>query len=156
MPGAIDYAALQIVPDPDTREWWAATKEHRYLVRQCNACGHKWFPAFPACARCGSMDVGWFETAGKGEIHSYIVVEQPILAAFRQAVPYVVALIELPDTRGEDGSVVRMGGVLLDDEAAVAIGLPVEVVYEETPNPEIVMPRWKISGTTEDSWKFVD
>src|ERR1700674_1800220 len=66
MPGPIDYTKLRILPDFDTAEWWAGTKQHKYLVRQCKACGHKWFPPiFPACAKCASMDVGWFETRGK-------------------------------------------------------------------------------------------
>ena len=82
MPGQIDYSKIQIIPDPDTVEWWAGTKQHKFLVRQCKSCGHKWFPPFPACAKCTSMDLTWFETSGKGVIHSYVVVTQPILAAF--------------------------------------------------------------------------
>ena len=83
MPPQIDYSKIQIVPDPDTVEWWEGTKRHKFLVRQCKACGHKWFPPiFPACAKCASMDVGWFETAGKGTIYSYVVVVQPIVGAF--------------------------------------------------------------------------
>jgi len=63
----IDYSKLRIHPDPDTREWWEATRKRKYLVRQCNLCGHKWFPPnIPACSKCTSMDIGWFETAGKG------------------------------------------------------------------------------------------
>jgi uncharacterized OB-fold protein len=71
MPGPIDYSKLRILPDFDTVEWWAGTRQRKYLVRQCKACGHKWFPPiFPACAKCASMDVAWFETGGKGTIYS--------------------------------------------------------------------------------------
>ncbi len=156
MPGPIDYSKIQIVPDFDTAEWWEGTRRHKYLVRQCRECGHKWFPPSPACSRCTSMDLTWFETRGTGVLHSYIVVTQPILSAFVEAVPYVVGLIELDDCRGPDGSVVRVVGVLLDDEEEVAIGLPVRVVFEETPDPNIVVPRWKISGTAENTWKFTE
>src|SRR5579863_956248 len=100
MPGPIDYTKLRIVPDFDTREWWEGTKQHKYLVRQCRKCGHKWFPpTFPACGKCASMDIGWFETAGKGVLHCYVVVVQPIVGAFVGTVPYVVGVIELDDCR---------------------------------------------------------
>lgn len=156
MPGPIDYSKIVIVPDFDTAEWWMGTKQHKYLVRQCNDCSHKWFPPFPACSKCTSMDLSWFETSGKGVIHSYVVVTQPILSAFIEAVPYVVGLIELDDCHEADGSLVRVAGVLLDDEDAVAIGLPVEVRFDETKEPNIVIPRWKISGTAENAWRFAE
>jgi uncharacterized OB-fold protein len=102
------------------------------------------------------MDLTWFETAGKGVLHSYVVVTQPILSAFIETVPYVVGLIELDDCHEADGALVRVAGVLLDDEDAVAMGLPVEVVFEETKEPNIVIPRWKICGVAENTWKFTE
>jgi uncharacterized protein len=154
MPGPIDYSKITIVPDFDTADWWKGAKEHKYLVRQCKTCGHKWFPPFPACSRCTSMDLTWFETAGTGLLHSYVVVTQPILGAFVNSVPYVVGLIELDGCREADGSLVRVAGVLMDDEEHAAIGLPMQVGFEETSNPNIVIPRWKISGTAQATWKF--
>ncbi len=154
MPGTIDYSKINIIPDQDTAEWWEGTKQHKLLVRQCKSCGHKWFPPFPACAKCTSMDLTWFETKGKGVLHSYVVVTQPILAAFVPAVPYVVGLVELDDCHEADGTLTRVAGVMMDDEAGVAIGLPVEVVFEPTADPNFVMPRWKIRGTAQNTWKF--
>jgi uncharacterized OB-fold protein len=154
MPGPIDYSKIVIVPDFDTTEWWQGAKQKKYLVRQCTSCGHKWFPPFPACSKCTSMKLTWFETAGKGVLHSYVVVTQPILSAFIEAVPYVVGLIELDDCHEADGALVRVAGVLMDDEDNVAIGLPVEVVFQETQDPTIVIPRWRISGTAENTWRF--
>jgi len=87
-------------------------------------------------------------------IHSYVVVTQPILAAFVPAVPYVVGLIELDDCHEADGSLTRVAGVMMDDEDKMAIGLPAEVVFEPTADPNFVMPRWKISGTAQNTWKF--
>jgi uncharacterized protein len=154
MPRTIDYSKLRIIPDFDTQEWWTGTREHKYLVRRCNQCGHKWFPpTFPACSKCTSMDLGWFETAGKGVIHSYVVVEQPIVGAFIGTVPYVVAIIELDDCKDADG-VVRVAGVLTNDDAEAAIGLPCEVLFEPTADPKIVMPRWRITGSIPKAWKF--
>jgi uncharacterized protein len=154
MPGAIDYSKIIIVPDFDTAEWWQGTQQRKYLVRQCKACGHKWFPPFPACSKCTSMDLTWFETAGKGVLHSYVVVTQPILSAFIGTVPYVIGLIELDDCHEADGALVRVAGTMLNDEAEVAIGLPVKVIFEETNDPYIVIPRWQVNGTAENTWRF--
>ena len=155
MPGPIDYSLINVDPDPDTVEWWDATKEKKFLVRRCNSCEQKYFPPYPACPKCTSMDdLGWYQIEGKGVIYSYTVVVHPILAPFTDTVPYVAAVIDLPDAANSDGSATRVVGVLLDDEEAVAIGLPVEVVFEESPQSEYVMPRWRISGTAEDTWKF--
>jgi hypothetical protein len=30
------------------------------------------------------------------------------------------------------------------------------VVFEETNDPKIVMPRWRISGTAANSWRFAE
>ena len=155
MAKTIDYSKLRIIPDFDTKEWWEGARQHKYLVRKCNKCGHKWFPPlFPACAKCTSMDVGWFETAGRGVIHSYVVVTQPIVGAFVGTVPYIVAIIELDDCKEADGAVTRVAGVMTNEEAEVGIGLPAQVLYEETADPKIVMPRWKVSGSSSDVWRF--
>ncbi len=100
------------------------------------------------------MDLTWFESSGKGVLHSYVVVTQPILAAFVSAVPYVVGLVELDDCHEPDGSLTRIAGVMMDDEENVAIGLPVEVVFEQTADPNFVMPRFKVCGKAENTWKF--
>jgi len=154
MPGPIDYSKINIIPDQDTAEWWEGTKRHKLLVRQCKQCGHKFFPPFPACSKCTSMDLTWFETAGKGVLHSYVVITQPILAAFVGTVPYVVGLVELNDCHEPDGALTRIAGVMMDDEANVAIGLPCEVVFEPTVDPNMTMFRWKVCGTAEKTWKF--
>jgi len=154
MPGPIHWDRLKIIPNYDTQAWWEANKRREYVVNQCNACGTRWFPPMPSCHKCHSFDVGWFRTAGTGFIYSYVVVVQPIFAHFADAVPYVVAIIELPDANNPNGYAVRVAGVLRNEEPEVAIGLPVQVDWEETPDPDIVIPFWKVSGTAENTWHF--
>ena len=101
------------------------------------------------------MDIGWFETAGKGIIYSYVCGAADRRRLYRRGA-YVVAIIELDDCKEADGRVTRVAGVMINDEAEVAIGLPCEVVYEETNDPKIVMPRWKINGTAADVWRFTE
>jgi uncharacterized OB-fold protein len=68
------------------------------------------------------MDLGWFQTISTGVIHSYVLVEQPMVGAFISSVPYVVAIIELDDCKQEDGTVTRVAGVLTDDHSKPANG----------------------------------
>ncbi len=100
------------------------------------------------------MDLGWHQSAGQGVIYSYCVIVQPVLAMFANTVPFVIGLVELNDCRSPDGSLIRIPFAMMDDEDAVAIGLPAEVVFEPTNDPKLVMPRWKISGIAENTWKF--
>ncbi len=154
MPGPIDYSKITIYPNVDTVEWWAGTKEGKLLVRECKGCGYKYFPPYPMCARCNSVDLTWCQSTGKGTIYSYCVIVQPTLAMFSKTVPFVIGLVELDDCRSPDGSLVRIPFAMTDDEDAIAIGLPAEVVFELTNDPKIVMPRWKLSGSADNTWKF--
>ncbi len=152
---APDVSMINIQPDYDSLEFWEGTKQHKFLIRQCQECGFKFYPTYSACPKCASMKLGWFQTNGKGVIFSYFVAVQPILAAFVNAVPYVVALVELPDCANSDGSAVRVGALMIDGEDKVAIGLPVKVVFEAPVNAEkYQMPRWQVTGSAPDAWKF--
>ena len=154
MPGPIDYSLINHQPDLDSEGWWEGTAAHRLLVPSCEDCAYRWFPPGPLCPSCRSMNVGWHEAEGRGVIAGYVVVCHPVLAAFREAVPYVVALVELPDCANANGEPVRIGGVLIDDEDAAAIGAPVEVVYDHAPDDAFVVPRWRVSGEAADGWRF--
>ena len=154
MPGPIDYSLINHQPDYDSAGWWEGTAAHRLLVRSCEDCAHRWFPPGPVCPSCRSMNPGWHEAEGRGVIASYVVVCHPVLAAFREAVPYVVVLVELPDCANANGEPVRIGGVLVDDEDAAAIGAPVKVVYDHAPEDAFVVPRWRVSGEAADCWHF--
>lgn len=153
-PGPIDYSKIAIDPDPDMAEWWEATKKQQFLLRQCKDCGHRWFPPFPSCIRCASLNVGWFQTSGKGFVYTYNVVMQPILAHFVGAVPYAVAIVELEDGTNTDGSRTRIAGVVVDDTDDVAIGLPTTLAWDPHPQGYFV-PRIKLAARTAPGmWKY--
>ena len=153
-PGPIDYARLAIQPDPDMVDWWDATKDKRFLLRQCNDCGNKWFPPLPACSMCTSMNVGWFESNGKGFVYTYNVITQPILAHFVGVVPYSVCIVELEDGTNTDGSKTRIAGVLVDDAEDAAIGLPTELAWDDHPSQDYKIPRIKLTAKTAPGmWK---
>ena len=154
-PGVPDYNRIQIVPDQDMEEWWNLTKEKKFTLAHCSGCNHKWFPPFPACSKCGSMKIDFVEIQGKGEIYTYNVVVQLILGHMVPAVPYCVAIVELPDGNNPAGSKTRVPALMRDGEEDMAIGLPVELEWDKHPSQEYHIPRWKLSAkTAPNTWKF--
>jgi uncharacterized OB-fold protein len=130
----------QPMADSEAVPWWEAAGEHRLVVQRCTECSHTRLPPAPICPECRSERSDWQEVSGRGEIYSYTVVHRPI--ALDQEVPFVVAVIALEGAGG-----VRMITNIVDaDHAALAIGLPVEVVWEDM-SDDLSIPRFKLAPT---------
>jgi uncharacterized protein len=106
-----------------TQAFWDACKEQRLLVRRCHACGEASYPPRPACPRCWSDDVVWEDASGRGVLTTFSVVRANDMAAFRESLPYVPAIVQLAEGP-------RMMTTLVDsDPAAVVCDATVEVVF---------------------------
>jgi hypothetical protein len=118
-------------PEPDRdgvdTEFWEAARRHQLAVQRCRACGGFQSPAEWVCHRCHSRDLGWETRSGRGRVFSWIRVHHAAHPALREALPYVVVLVELDDTDG-----VRLIGNLLGPaDQQVAIDDAVEAVFED-------------------------
>ncbi len=108
--------------DNVNEEYWKAAREGRLLIQQCPKCGNRqWYPR-ALCTSCGA-DPEWLETAGRGTIHTYTVVRQQGLPAFKAELPYVIAMVEL-----DEGPLI-FGSMPGTDPDTVSIGMPVEVYF---------------------------
>ena len=126
----------QPLADATTLPWWQAAAEHRLVVQCCASCGRTRLPPAPVCPECRSAEAGWQQVSGRGEVYTYTVVHRPIAAG--QALPFVIAVIALADAGG-----VRMISNLVGcspDE--VAVGLPVELVWEDM-SADLAIPRFR-------------
>lgn len=106
--------------------FWEAARERRLVLQRCELCGSWQHPPRPVCVSCGDpgLSLAWREVSGRGTVYSYTVVERALIAALRDQVPYVLALIEL-----EEGQ--RMLSLLLGCEPVEArIGLAVRLDFE--------------------------
>jgi len=122
--------------DTTTLPFWRAAAEHRLVVQRCTACGHTRLPPAPICPECRSDEAGWHEVPGRGEVYTYTIVHRPIAAG--QPLPTLVAVIALEDAGG-----VRLISNLVDTSPEdVAIGLPVELVWEDM-SDELAIPRFR-------------
>ena len=109
----------------ETEEFWKATAAERFLLPRCTACEFViWYPR-ALCPQCGSFETEWFEASGRGTIYTYTVVHKGN-GPWAKYVPYVAAYVEL-----EEGPRV-MTNIVGVDPATVEVGMPVEVVWEDT------------------------
>lgn len=126
----------QPMADAISLPWWQAAAEHRLVVQRCTGCGEARLPPAPVCPACRCFDSDWKEVSGRGEVYTYTIVHRPMAA--EQKLPFVIAVIALDDAGG-----VRMMSNLVDvDPARVAIGLPVELVWEDM-SAELAVPRFR-------------
>ena len=130
----------QPLANTTTLPWWEAAAEHRLVVQRCTACGQTRLPPAPLCASCRSTESDWLEVPGRGEVYTYTTVHRPIAAG--QELPFVVAVIALEESGG-----LRMISNLVDVKPeALAVGLPVELVWEDM-SADLAIPRFRpISG----------
>jgi uncharacterized OB-fold protein len=86
------------VPEPDdvTREWWDATREHRYTLQTCGSCGHVQHPPKALCVHCGSMGhLSFAAASGGGVVDTWTVVHRAPRPDV--ATPYTIARIRLAE-----------------------------------------------------------
>jgi uncharacterized OB-fold protein len=123
------------MPTEDSLPYWEGTRQSELRAQRCNACGHLRWPPATHCPRCLSPDHEWMKLSGRGKVFSWIIVHKSQHPAF-WGDPFNVAIVEL-----DEGP--RLHCNLVDVEPArIAIGLPVEVVFEKQ-NDEITLPKFR-------------
>lgn len=85
------------IQDHETAPFWSALRDRRLLVKQCRDCSKFHFYPRILCPHCHSMRVDWAQVSGYGHIYTYTVARRPAGPAFKDDVPYVVALVELDE-----------------------------------------------------------
>ncbi len=122
--------------DEESKGFWEACRRHELYVQQCRSCGKLRYYPRAVCPACLSDDTAWVLSSGLGTVYTYTVTYQNQAAGFRDALPYVLAYVEL-----EEG--VRLLTNIVDCAPdTVRIGMPVEVVYEDV-NGELALPKFK-------------
>jgi hypothetical protein len=120
---------------PESRPFWDGCRRRELTLQRCRACGAVQYYPRGVCAACWATDLAWEPSAGRGTIYTFTVVHRSQAPGFRERVPYVLAYVEL-------GEGVQVLTTLVDvDPAAVGIGMPVRVTFEDL-SPEITIPRF--------------
>ena len=121
----------------DTRPFWEALREHKFKLLRCKRCGAWYWP--PAYCRGHenepfAANMEWTEASGRGKVFVHNIVHWNFHPAYQP--PYVYALVEL-----EEGPLFG-SNVVGCDPGEVRIGMPVEVVFEDT-GDGITLPKFK-------------
>ena len=112
------------LPDPDTDPFWAATRERRLTYQRCGRCDRVVFYPRRHCSHCGSTDLRWHTSAGRGVIYTFTVIRRQDHPFFRSRLPYVLAYVDL-----DEGF--RILAEVVADPESVRIGQPVTVEWED-------------------------
>ncbi|MGX7681289.1 Zn-ribbon domain-containing OB-fold protein [Jatrophihabitans sp. DSM 45814] len=80
-----------------SRPYWDAAAQGTLSIQRCISCDATVFPPYPECLECGSQDLKWIETSGRGVVHSASVVKSEILPGLEDRLPLVCALVSLDD-----------------------------------------------------------
>ena len=64
--GLSDEDVAKPLPKPTqwSQPFWEAAREHRLVLRRCDACGTYQHPPYPSCEVCYGEDFSWVEAAG--------------------------------------------------------------------------------------------
>jgi len=124
------------IPNEDTKPFWNGLKKHKLMIQKCHQCERFRFPPRVVCPYCLSLDSEWVEATGKGKVYSFTVVHHAYIPAYKDDLPYVVAIIEL-----EEGVrlVTNIVGCKPDE---VKIGMGVELAFEDV-TPEFTLHKFQ-------------
>lgn len=111
------------IGNADTAPFWSGTACGELLYQRCTACERTQFPPRRYCAHCQSSQIEWKASAGQGSVHSFTVVHRAPTAAFKDEVPYTIALVDL------DEGFRMMLNVLGSPPAHTEIGARVRIVF---------------------------
>jgi len=127
--------------DYDSLPFWEGLEQHKFLMFQCNVC-KSWYWPKAYCVKCKKPDpnfgtMSWNEASGRGTVFSWNIIYYVFHKGFAEDVPYAQVVVET-----EEGPLVSSTLVQCDPES-VHVGMPVEVVFEDHPQDEFTMLRFR-------------
>jgi uncharacterized OB-fold protein len=153
-----------VVPDNDheNRKFFQEQAGGQLRLPHCKSCDMMHYPIRPMCPDCRSTDIDFKTVSGKGTIHSYFVLTEPIHPSFYPHRDAPIALIELDEQRGVSkggdrtiqpaefralrlvGNILKADGSF-EDVAQVAIGKRVQVKIVDL-GDGFGLPQWTLSS----------
>ena len=90
-----------MLPQPEittaNKPYWDALHMGQLMYQCCPSCGACWLPARTLCPTCLKSGVVWRPAEWSGKLVSWVVFHVAYHEAFKDKVPYNVALVELKE-----------------------------------------------------------
>ncbi len=131
------------LPDDRSEGFWQAAAEHILALQRCNSCGRFAHPPVVVCPRCLSVKAAFtfVPVDGQGRLATWTVMRDAFLPGFKEDIPWIIAEAELDEPAG----VRLLARLQADVDTPLAIGLPVETVFEDVA-PGVALPVLKLVG----------
>ncbi len=123
-----------------TRPFWDAAKKGELRMQKCGNCGHIRFPIGPVCTSCLSDRSDWVKLSGRGTVLSHLVFHRAYSPAWKDHVPYSVAMVQLAEGPRMFTDIVDPGRRYIDEDL---VGCAVEVWFDPVEG-DAVVPRFKV------------
>lgn len=135
LPKAPPEALFTLETDQWTAPFWQAAAEGWLTAPCCADCGTFRMPPTPFCPVCRSQNLRWPRLSGEGRLYSFTVVARAIMPEMEPSIPYVPALVTLPDAGGVR-LITNIVGTAIED---LRLDAPVRVVFHER-SDGVVLP----------------
>lgn len=122
--------------DEESRPWWEAAQRHELYAQKCRDCGALRFHPRAQCTSCLSSRTEWIRCKGTGKIYTFTVTNQNQATGFREALPYVMAWVEV------DEGLKMLTNIVDCPPEQVKIGMPVEAVFDDV-TPEVTLVKFR-------------
>lgn len=119
-------------PDSYTRAFWDGCLQGVLRYQRCAACSKVQFTPRATCERCHDGTLQWHDASRLGTVLTYTRVHRAALPAFREKVPYVIAILEMD----EGFRLMANASELLKDE--LTIGSRVKIGF--TMHGDVALP----------------
>jgi uncharacterized protein len=130
---------FQLVTDQWTKPFWDAAAAHRLVASRCGKCRKFRMPPTPFCPACNSQNIDWVPLSGKGTVYSYTTIYRGMVPGLEKSLPYVVAVVALPDADG-----VRLISNLVGVPVSnVEVGAKVRVIWDDRADG-VTVPRFEL------------
>jgi uncharacterized OB-fold protein len=114
------------LPDvtPLSKPYWDGLQDGRLSFQRCSACGHAWLPPRAECPECWKPEWEWVAASGHGRLVGWVIYHHAYHPAFKDRLPYNVALVELDEGPRLITNLVNIG------DRQLAVELPVKLRVE--------------------------
>lgn len=119
-----------------TAEFYAFCKAHELRFQRCAECSAWRHVPRERCSECSAANFRWEPSSGRGRVYTWIVANRSMHPAFPSDRPVAPVVVEM-----DEG--VRLVTEVVDcGPHELAIGMPVEVVYDDVTG-DVTLPKFR-------------